>query len=437
MKKLVTGFVAFGILTAACTSSVFAATGPSIDIQSSKKTITYKYDFADEKNGYEYIVSKVFNFFKDSSANKEASDTITIKSTAAVNEPVELSLRIETKESYKDDYAKSGVRPADYYDLVVTAVGGAVDGDVIYDDTMSGGTDKDGTKEIPLGTFNKSFTEETKKYKVSATVNSAAASVLKKSDANNYEVYLVSKKGSIDATPIPTYGTKSSAAPSSTASATQSVVKIVPTPTVAPSPTRVPSKSSSSGQVSNGSSNGTTSTVIITTPPTNPPTAKPTPVTRVKKCDEDLKAGTYKVTGRGKVTITDSNGNIISENNVRPSSDAGSIDGVEEFRVTLKKGDTVTATAFDGDSKPDIKFEYITTATTAPKKAATTTTTKTTAKATTRPTSTPKTTATAKPSKTNPKTGDSSLAIGAVVSIMLLAGVSVGGMEVYKRKKKN
>ena len=136
-------------------------------------------------------------------------------------------------------------------------------------------------------------------------------------------------------------------------------------------------------------------------------------VKEVKKvCGKDIPAGRYTVSGHGILKITSANGSEKSVSVISETPEEGK--SQKESVVFIEDGDILNITPLDGQEKARLKFDKVATTDAAgavvPK-------------------------ATQAPQKTNPKTGDASVAF--LIIVASLAILAFASLEVIKRRKIN
>lgn len=354
-------------------TQTFAAAA-TISAKVGKQEVSYKY-YPGESADAEKDVTKLFSGVRKVTESRPVDIDIEITSVSQSNNPVNVSLRIADKAEGEDYYEQA----INYYDFVITAE----NGDVVYNsDTM-----REDELEIPrsrdmfLGAFNTNFSTETQKYKITCKANPEAAKSVVEADLKSIKFYLVptEEKPNVVITAAPSTVTEQP----QTEAATQA-------PVAEADPTQTPAPSES-------------------------PEATSEPKISKRVCGEDIDPGRYIVKGNGIVQVVSDTGEIKTETTVTDGTNKEA-KGVEQFVTTLEEGDIVTTKPLPGDKKGEVRFEKQVTYTQKPATAAAANTSN---------------------SKTNPKTGDNSLAIGIIIGCMAVAGAAVAGLEIFKRRKTN
>lgn len=133
------------------------------------------------------------------------------------------------------------------------------------------------------------------------------------------------------------------------------------------------------------------------------PDNETTEKTVTKTVGKDIPADRYRVTGNGKLTVTSANGMVKYESVITDATGA--------TVVLLENGDIITISSANGGDSAKLSFTKAATDNKAPA------------------------TVTKAPTKTNPKTDDSSLGVGMTVGVIVLIAGLVAGLEILKRKK--
>ena len=383
-----------------CATAVFAASTPMVTVTNEKSaSVSYTYDPSSAEESKK-DAARLFASFRDATSNNYASHVFTVTSISRNNTPVDIYIKFEA-EPVSDVYSV-----LDAYEIKISDQKG---NEIHHDDSFSDPAANE--RIISLGTFNEKFTNDTKKFNVEYLLRDSMSNTVTKDDLSKLKVYIASKPAKKEITEN-TENPEVTPAVSTEVTASPSVSEAPAMPGAATQPTAI-------APVATAAAVATPSTQTIT-----------------KVCGTDINPGRYVVSGNGTVVVKSKNGETKSETVVTDGKTAG-IKGVEEYVLTLSEGDQIVMTALPGQEKPSIKFEK----------------TNDTSKATAAPTSAPK--ATSKPAaaaststktgstakttngKTNPKTGDSSIPIGAVLFVMVGAAAAIGGVEIYKRRKTN
>lgn len=409
LKKLYTSMTLIGVASVIMAGQAMAAAQNSVTVsrRDNPKEVTLKYD-SDKTASMD--ITSIFKDLRFVTTKKAITQPIAVTNTSIG--PKELSLVISIDNPTDKEYS-----PLDYYSFEINTVKETIVDNkteieskpyyVSGENTLSPISET--VKIIPLGTFSESFKTETKKYDVTYTVSADGAKYLKSEDVADLKISIMEE-------------------PVKTGNAQTNNNSAVTGATATNAPTESPANS------------GTT--LVATPVPTATPAATTAPsatpgAEKEKKWvigqDKDangkvLKAGKYKISGNGKVKITDKDGKVKSETIVTDGKLEG-VKGVKEFYATVAEGDIITANPLDGQEKAQIALTAVasTTANSAASK------TNNASKSNTGSTSS----ASAANAKTNPKTGDRGPAIGLICAVMAVCAVGFGGMGLLKRRNKN
>ena len=390
MKKVLSGMIA-AVMTICMSVSVFASSNSSVSIKNNdSKSTPVTYEYAPDQLGETVrSIKSLMTKLDDLSKQSSVVQTLTISSDSAEGDPVDFKLRLSLPEKTSSDVKPEALKTTpspdeynalNYYNIKVTDSNNKTIYSYVNDDSK---TDNSTYKDIPLGTMNDTSNTENKIINVTVSVNKS----LKNSDAAQYaedlDWSIVSSVQKSEATEAP--------------KATEEAVTetVAPTTEAEPKETANPSvKEDKNGVVTLSQGEYV--------------------------CGKDIDAGRYTMTGNGKVHVYTENGELKSTIALKDKN--SSANGVEEYLINLLDGEKIKV-------ESETKFTpYTATATSTPKA---TSTASSSTKATTKPTTTPKTTTA--PSKSNPKTGDST-PIVALASVGILAAGAFVFIEIQKRK---
>lgn len=380
MKKL---YLCAAVVSAAVvfTTSPAMAADNSIKADLGKNSVTLTYtNTAIENTTDASKLMKNFSGMKES--DNYATETLTVTSIKTTgSEPIEVLIKL----SDNNPGANNDASVLDYYNFKITDASG----EIVYDTAEEGKTDSGVTeKYISLGEFNKGFSKDTKTYNVSCKIDKDVKAAVKSAD--NLVIELAT-------------------AP-------------IEAPTQAPVVTDAPEENTVTAEVTEEPAPTEEATELGTEAPAETLTPDAPVKSTIKTVGKDIDAGRYIVSGNANIKITDKNGKLKSEEVVTDGTLSKDAKGVKQFIVNLNDGDIITITPLEGQEKAPVSFEK----------------TNTTAAASTdknkSKTNTAKTAAESK--KSNPKTGDTGMAVGMIFGIMAVCGMGYGALEFLKRRSK-
>ncbi len=371
MKSL---HITAAMLTASAVFSlncVFAAAA-SLSAGTEIGSAEYTYSADGIESGTDSVLS-IFDFTDIAPGETGKSE---LEVTSSSQDELEVYLKLVVNEG------ENSYKQLDRYSFKITDT----DGNVIYDSADSEpAAPGEVSKNIPLGSFNSQFVDDTKKFIVEYTLNTETEISEQDGDAG-FDMILTSQ-------PVQTETNE---------------------PTQEPLHIEANVSEPREEAVSADSSAGAGETA----------TADPNLASKIKTkvCGKDIDPGKYTVSGNGKVIIADKNGILLGENVVTDGTIDG-VDGVRKFSVTLHDGDVIVIAPVGGMEKATVKFENVSSGSDKPNTAVSSQTSDKDSSAKT-------------PKKTNPKTGDTAkTAAGAAAALMLLSGAGIVGIEAVKNKK--
>ena len=388
LNKILFGVTLAGISAAIASTAVLAAPNSKIIITVGDKDTQLTYNVASGVTAELPLDSDVFSITSANSTAEYTEKEFSLTSAKGNSRPVDIKLVFTSQSGEELEYSA-----LEYYDIKIADE----NGEYIYNCEEDELTDVS-RNEIDLGTFNTQFTSETKNYTLYYKLNPEASSDIAKSDAAKLKIVVEATEEANTVTAV---------SPATAAPATSK-------PTT--------------GTVGGGTTNVSTAT------PAPVPTATVDPDELSEKtyvCGKDIDPGKYLVEGNASITIKDSKGKLLKEVVVSDGS-LGDFGGVEKFLVTLEKGDTITVKALVPDVKASVDFKSVSTSPSASPKP--TATAKAAAASSSSKNSSSKNSSSTSSKTTNPKTGDNSVAVPALIAVMLMSGGFVGGLEVLKRR---
>lgn len=380
MNKLLYGSALVCIAASLTAAAAFAASNSKVTITVGNKSTGLPYNVADGVTAELPLSGDFFSLAGASSTSEYIEKEFTVTSVTGNLRPVDISLFLTAVSSDNPDYSA-----IDYYDMKVADS----EGNYIYN-TEDDGVGATTAATINLGSFNNSFSSESKKYTLYYRVSAEASAVIDKTEASKLKITVHATPKAAEAAASP-----ATAAPNNGGSSAGTTV----VPTAAPTAASAPTATAAAGELSS----------------------------KTYVCGKDIKPGRYLVTGSAKVSIKDKDGNIIKEAIVSE----GSLDNdgkPSKFVVSLSDGDVVTVTSLVPGTKAKVDF-ISTSPETSPSpspKAAAADSSKSKTKATA--------SATPAAKSTNPKTGDNSVAIPALIAVMLMSAGFIGALEFLKRR---
>lgn len=378
-----------------------ATTVSNVSIKTGTKNLSYTYVIEGEQESAKSIKA-LFNDFKDVTETKTV-ERFEVSSKTDEKDPVYLRLRLTL------DKALEGLEysPLDYYSFTIKDA----DGELIYSTDDAELSEPEAVeKEIPLGVFNTSYTEDVRILNIEYCINSEVERNIDPDYVDDIDVMLVSSLYTSDEEPP---------------IAVQPAVTLKPQYAIE---TKAPEQASEAVETPVASATETPQA-------SEAPAATEQPKEKKVICGEDIEAGRYVVTGNANVKITTADGDIISETTVTDGADE-SIKGVKQFITSLENGDVITITPISDDIKAVVNFDRTNSGTKSTTAASSTTNNNTSSKkGSSSAAKTTSSTAKTSAAKTNPKTGDDGYATLSLVSIMCVCAGAVGGLEIVKRKK--
>ena len=390
MKRIFAAIISAAMLVSASMPIFAAGELGSVTVSSNKATVPAKTFVTGNGEMGEININDVMTEVGKVTATKEALQTLKIKSTVA---PMDFWLKLELPEASGYNRAEA-YTAIDYYQIKITDENDRV----LYDDGKNENSAGNMSRYIHIAENTKNKKESSYNLYISANKNVDLSALSSKTSDIEWKLVYTDDEKKFQSASAP------SAVP--TVTATEAPTG---TPRVSPAPTATAAPSASAS-----ASAGKRVEILVTS-----------------KSDGKnvLKPGTYKMVGKGTVTVFNKDGASRFKGELFSSNDDGLI-------VTVAEGEKIL---LEGDSSAYIQFKSPNAAASAKASA--------TAKATTKPTAsakaTAKATATAKantvPSaapKNNPKTGDFTPIAGLCALAFLSLGTIIYVLADSKKKLK-
>lgn len=391
MKRIFAAIMSAAMLVSASIPVFAAGELGSVTVSSGKAYAPVKTFVTGNGEMGEINIDDVMTEAGKVTATKEVLQTLKIRSTVA---PMDFWLKLELPETSGYDKAEE-YTAVDYYSFKITDENDRV----LYDDKNNNSSSGSTSRYIHIAENTKNKKENSYNLYISANKDVDLSKLSSKTSDIEWKVVYTDDEKQFQSSAV------SSATPS---------VNVTAAPTNAPYASSTPSVTASASPKATENTALTGKKVEIS-------------VTSNGEGKNVLKPGTYKMIGKGTVTVFDKDGKSKLQSELFSSNDDGLI-------ITVAEGERIL---LEGDSSAYIQFKSPNAASTAKASA--------TAKATTKPTASAKATAkaTAKASaapsavpKKNPQTGD----FTPIVGLCALAFMSLGAV-IYviadSKKKRN